>query len=266
MILLSFDTEEFDVPREHGVDFSLEEGMRVSVEGTRRILDCLKANGVKATFFCTANFATNAPDTMRRIMDEGHEVACHGVDHWRPEASDVERSKQIIERLTGRAVAGYRQPRMFPVNDSDIERAGYKYNSSLNPAFIPGRYMHLSAPRTWFMRGGVMQIPASVTPWLRFPLFWLSLHNLPERLYHSMVRRVLRHDGYFVTYFHPWEFYELGEHPEFRMPFIIRNHSGMEMAARLDRLIKMLRNDGQPFVTYSEFVNIKSAQGQPQSN
>ena len=25
MILLSFDTEEFDVPREHGVDFSLEE-------------------------------------------------------------------------------------------------------------------------------------------------------------------------------------------------------------------------------------------------
>lgn len=26
-ILLSFDTEEFDVPREHGVNFSLEEGM-----------------------------------------------------------------------------------------------------------------------------------------------------------------------------------------------------------------------------------------------
>ena len=39
MILLSFDTEEFDVPREHGVDFSLEEGMKVSIEGTNRILD-----------------------------------------------------------------------------------------------------------------------------------------------------------------------------------------------------------------------------------
>ena len=34
MILLSFDTEEFDVPREHGVDFSLEEGMKVSIEGS----------------------------------------------------------------------------------------------------------------------------------------------------------------------------------------------------------------------------------------
>ena len=28
MILLSFDTEEFDVPREHGVDFTLEDGMK----------------------------------------------------------------------------------------------------------------------------------------------------------------------------------------------------------------------------------------------
>lgn len=47
MILLSFDTEEFDVPREHGVDFPLDEAMKVSVYGTNRILDCLKKNGVK---------------------------------------------------------------------------------------------------------------------------------------------------------------------------------------------------------------------------
>ena len=77
MILLSFDTEEFDVPREHGVDFPLDEAMKVSVYGTNRILDCLKKNGVKATFFCTSNFAENAPEVMRRIMDEGHEVAAH---------------------------------------------------------------------------------------------------------------------------------------------------------------------------------------------
>lgn len=260
MILLSFDTEEFDVPREHGVDFTLEEGMRVSVEGTNRILDCLKANGVKATFFCTANFATAAPEVMRRIISEGHEVACHGCDHWQPKPTDVEQSKTIIEKLTGRTCHGYRQPRMFPVSDSEIERMGYSYNSSLNPAFIPGRYMHLNAPRTWFMQGGVMQIPASVTPLLRFPLFWLALHNLPESIYHALVRRVLRHDGYFVTYFHPWEFYDLREHPEFKMPFIIKNHSGRQMVERLDRLVKMLKAEGQPFITYNEFVNIKKAQ------
>lgn len=254
MILLSFDTEEFDVPREHGVDFSLEEGMKVSIVGTNRILDCLKDNGVKATFFCTANFVRLAPEVMRRIIDEGHEVACHGVDHWQPKATDVEESKNTIESLLGIEVKGYRQPRMFSVSDSEIERMGYTYNSSLNPAFIPGRYMHLTAPRTWFMRSGVMQIPASVTPLLRFPLFWLSLHNLPQWLYHMMVRRVVAHDGYFVTYFHPWEFYELKEHPEYRMPFIIKNHSGLDMKARLDRLIKMLKAKGHRFATFTEFV------------
>ena len=255
MILLSFDTEEFDVPREHGVDYdTLKEGMEVSVTGTNRILDLLKSNGVKATFFCTGNFATHAPQTMQRIIDEGHEVACHGVDHWNPKPTDFRESKQIVEGVIGKAVNGYRQPRMFPVSDEEIAGAGYKYNSSLNPAFIPGRYMHLTAPRTWFMKGGVMQIPASVTPWVRFPLFWLSLHNLPLSMYEWLVRRTLNHDGYFVTYFHPWEFYDLKEHPELKMPFIIKNHSGMEHVQRLDHVIKMLKSRGKEFVTFSTFV------------
>ena len=258
MILLSFDTEEYDVPREHGVDFTLAQAMEVSIVGTNRILDCLKVNNVKATFFCTGNFAQNAPEVMKRIVDEGHEVACHGVDHWQPRETDFAESKRIVEEVTGRQVYGYRQPRMFPVVESEIKRVGYRYNSSLNPAFIPGRYMHLTAPRTWFVKDGVLQIPASVTPWIRFPLFWLALHNLPQWLYHWMVRRVLRHDGYFVTYFHPWEFYDLKQHPEFKMPFIIRNHSGREMVERLDRLIKMLKTKNHQFLTYNEFVNLKT--------
>ena len=79
-ILLSFDTEEFDVPREHGVDITLGEAMKISVAGTTRILDTLRGRGVKATFFCTSNFVENAPDVMRRIIDEGHELAAHGCD------------------------------------------------------------------------------------------------------------------------------------------------------------------------------------------
>lgn len=62
MILLSFDIEEFDAPLEHGVELPFEEQMRTSVEGTRKILACLARHRVKATFFCTANFAF-----MRRI-------------------------------------------------------------------------------------------------------------------------------------------------------------------------------------------------------
>ena len=255
--LLSFDIEEFDVPREHGVEISLADGMKVSREGTLRILDCLKENGVKATFFCTGNFAKNAPDIIQRFVAEGHEVACHGVDHFQPKASDVEESKRIVDSVSGTDAKGYRQPRMFPVSDESIRKAGYRYNSSLNPAFIPGRYMHLSAPRTVFVKDGVVQVPASVTPWLRFPLFWLSLHNLPQSLYNALVTRTMRHDGYFTTYFHPWEFTELNDHPEYKIPYIIRRNSGMKMAQRLDCLIKHLKAKGAQFVTYSQFLDIK---------
>lgn len=255
-VLLSFDTEEFDVPREHGVDFPLDKGMDVSVEGTVRILEVLRKNQVKATFFCTGNFATLAPEVIHQIMEEGHEIACHGVDHWQPQATDVFKSKEMVERVSGTICKGYRQPRMFPVNDSDIKKAGYLYNSSLNPAFIPGRYMHLTTPRTYFEKEGVLQIPASVTPTFRFPLFWLSLHNLPEDLYYRLAKRVLKHDGYFVTYFHPWEFYDLKEHPEFKMPIYIKKNSGTALQKRLDSLIKHLKSDRSDFVTFSEFMDL----------
>ncbi|MBQ9641788.1 MAG: polysaccharide deacetylase family protein [Bacteroidaceae bacterium] len=255
MVLLSFDTEEFDVPREHGVDYdTLKEGMEVSACGTERILDVLKEEGVHATFFCTTNFATHAPQLMARIVNEGHEVAAHGQDHWHPKPEDVIYSKQKLEALTGQPVRGYRQPRMFPVSDEEIERQGYLYNSSLNPAFIPGRYMHLTESRTPFMRGSVLQIPASVTPWFRFPLFWLAMHNLPMWLYKGWCSWTHRHDGQFVTYFHPWEFYPLGEHPELKMPFIIRNHAGDGMVERLHQLIQMFKHEQAEFVTFTTFT------------
>lgn len=256
MILLSFDTEEFDVPLEHQVDLPLEEQMRISIEGTHKILDCLKHNQVKATFFCTANFAIHAPEVIKRILAEGHEVASHGYYHQSFEVGDLKKSKDKLEEITGVSIRGYRQARMMPVPEDEIYKAGYEYNSSLNPTFIPGRYMHLSMPRTYFMKEGVLQIPASVTPWLRFPLFWLAYHNLPAALYRWLSARTLKHDGYFVTYFHPWEFYPLNKHPELKLPFIIRNHSGEGMEQRLNDFIRYFKKREKAFITFAAFTDI----------
>ena len=254
-ILLSFDIEEFDVPREHGVELSMEEQVRISVAGSHALLDVLKKNQVRATLFCTANFAQHAPEIIQRILSEGHELASHGYYHWTFEPADLKKSKDALEALAGVRVRGYRQARMMPVPEAEIYKAGYSYNTSLNPTFIPGRYMHLGASRTYFMKEGVLQIPASVTPIIRFPLFWLSCHNLPFGLYRWLCRRTLRHDGYLVTYFHPWEFYELNDHPELNLPFIVRNNSGRAMVDRLDRWISYFKQEGAEFITYSEFTD-----------
>ena len=255
MVLLSFDTEEFDLPRESGVDISIHESMKVSETGTNIVLDVLKSENVKATFFCTSTFAERAPKTMHRIIDEGHEVASHGCDHWKPKESDVEKSKQILQKLTNLDIYGYRQPRMFPVSDEEIERQGYTYNSSLHPAFIPGRYMHLNCPRKPFMKGNVLQIPASVTPFFRFPVFWLACHNYPWWLYKLLCMWTFRRDELFVIYFHPWEFIQLNKHREWRIPWIIKHNAGEVMISRLSKLIEMFKDESAEFGTYTEFTN-----------
>lgn len=257
-VLLSFDIEEYDVPREYGVEWDpIGQGMEVSRYGTVRILDCLKECGVRGTFFCTTNFAQHAPDIIERIVREGHEVASHGCDHSDPQPEHVIVSKRLLEAQTGQPVYGYREPRMFPVDIQELKRQGYEYNASLNPAFIPGRYMHLDMPRTWFYEDSLLQIPASVSPCFRIPLFWLALHNFPLGVYRHLVRRTLRYDGYFNTYFHPWEFYPLGEHPEWKMPYIIRHNAGDPMYERLKAVISDLRSHGAEFVTYHEFAQTK---------
>ena len=256
-ILLSFDVEEFDLPREHGEEISLEEGLKVSAKGLKRILEVLNKTGVKATFFCTRNFAEGRPGLIREIVKGGHEVACHGVDHFKPVASDVEKSKKIVEKVAGVKVCGYRQPRMQKIDYKELKRCGYKYDSSVNPAFIPGRYNNLKVPRKPFMEGGVLEIPVSVATFMRVPMFWLALHLFPKKVYYGLAKMCVRRDGYFATYFHPWEFADLAEFSV--VPGYIKKNSGTKLAERLHGLIDSLKKSECEFVTYGEYGEVVKA-------
>lgn len=248
MVLLSFDIEEFDLPKEHGADISLEESIRVSIEGTKTILEILREEGVKATFFCTTNFAERAPEIIHQIVADGHELASHGCNHWNLSEEDILRSKQILQQLSGVEVLGYRQPRMADISYESLKKAGYKYDSSLHPTFIPGRYNHWELPRKPFLKHGILEIPTSVTPWLRIPLFWLAFHNYPFWLYKTFCKWTYKYDGNFVIYFHPWEFMELKNHPEWRVPWMIKHGAGKNMEERLRAFIHLFdKNEFQVF-------------------
>lgn len=66
-ILLSFDIEEFEMPREYGDPIPFDMQMEVSRQGTTKILDLLLKHGIKATFYTTANFATHAKDIVKEL-------------------------------------------------------------------------------------------------------------------------------------------------------------------------------------------------------
>ncbi len=66
---------------------------------TSRILDTLKENDVKATFFITAHYANSQPDLVKRMIDEGHIIGNHTVNHYSmPDLTD-EKIKSEIQDL-----------------------------------------------------------------------------------------------------------------------------------------------------------------------
>lgn len=249
-VLLSFDVEEFDLPREHGAEIMVERGAKVSAAGLKKVLRLLKRYGVKATFFVTGNFAEQQPELVQEIVADGHEVGCHGVNHFEPQKTDMVRSKKIVERVAGVKVYGYRQPRMFEVDYRELKRCGYKYDSSVNPALVPGRYNHMNEPRKPYLEQGIIEVPVSVASGLRVPLFWLALHLFPLSIYVRLVRMSMRETGYFATYFHPWEFADLSK--EKAVPLYIKFNSGDALVRRLEKVIEALKDCD--FITYEEFI------------
>ncbi len=254
-VLLSFDVEEFDLPREHGEEISLEDGVMVSKSGLLKVLNILEQQEVKATFFCTANFAEMEPEIIKRIADSGHEIAGHGVDHFSPKPTDVELSKKKIEKVLGKKIKGYRQPRMQAIKYSEMKRLGYVYDSSVNPAFIPGRYNHLNIPRKPYLKNGIIEIPTSVATIFRVPLFWLALHFFPQWFYYLLVKMSIKKTGYFATYFHPWEFADLSEFS--CVPNYIKHNSGDKLEKRLENLISKLKKSDCEFLSYSDYAKIR---------
>lgn len=68
---------------------------------TEKILEILKQNDVKATFFITGHYLNTASDTVKKMIDEGHIVGNHTSDHiCMPESSNEEIKNDVMELHT----------------------------------------------------------------------------------------------------------------------------------------------------------------------
>ena len=253
-LLFTVDVEEFDTALEYGHDLSLTEQIAVSTRGLRLLADRFTATDARVTLFTTANYALHEPALMRQLA-QTHEVASHGYFHTTFEPADLITSKTTLEDLLGQPVTGFRRARMGYVDPNDVAGAGYAYNSSLHPTYIPGRYNHWGASRHPFREAGVWQIPASVTPRLRLPLFWLSLKNFPFALYKQLCLQTLRTDGFLNLYVHPWEFTDLDAYEQ--IPAYVRRHSRDELLDRVEALLRFLKPHAE-CRTMGEFTNTLS--------
>jgi len=186
-----------------------------------RILHMLDDSGARATFFTLGWIGERYPQLVRRIVDNGHELASHGFAHKRaseqsPEAffSDIQLAKIVLEDICGVEVRGYRAP-SFSIGEANvwafecIERAGYRYSSSIYP-IRHDHYGMPDAPRfAHDVREGLLEIP--VTTMRLFGRNWPAggggyFRFLPYAMSRWLLRRVNHVDQQpAIFYFHPWE-------------------------------------------------------------
>jgi polysaccharide deacetylase family protein (PEP-CTERM system associated) len=186
-----------------------------------RILAMLDDYGARATFFTLGWIAERYPKVVQSIVKNGHELASHGFAHQRasaqsPEAffSDIQLAKIVLEDLTGVEVRGYRAPSFSIGPDNEwafecIERAGYRYSSSVYPI----QHDHYGAPDsprfTHDVHNGLLEVP--VTTMRMFGRNWPAggggyFRLMPYSMSRWLLRRVNRVDQQpVIFYFHPWE-------------------------------------------------------------
>ncbi len=236
-IILTFDIEDwFQVENLRPViarsDWPFYQ-LRVE-EHTYRVLDLLdsifvmyRSAGVhpkiKATFFVLGWIAERLPGLVREIHQRGHEVASHGFDHilnldfaLDVVRQDLDRSKKLLEDISGSSVVGYRSPNFSVSNQilEEIQRNGYLYDSSYNSFAVHGRYGKIN---------GLTDIPGSISKIDQNHMYELLISNLllgkkvlpwggggyfrimPFTLFWLGVKKILRDQGSYLFYMHPWE-------------------------------------------------------------
>jgi polysaccharide deacetylase family protein (PEP-CTERM system associated) len=205
-------------------------GASVVRGGTERILELLRRFGCHATFFVLGQVVREHPDLVRRMVTEGHELGCHGMDHeplWNLDAGSFRRELQefrvAVEQALGHfPVTGFRAP-TFSLDASTawaldvLREEGYAYDSSIFPARVRmygvrGAPVGIYRPaRDDLARhdpaGALVEFPVAVSEWgpFRLPVGGgFYLRALPFGLFRFSLDRILRHRP-FALYLHPRE-------------------------------------------------------------
>jgi peptidoglycan/xylan/chitin deacetylase (PgdA/CDA1 family) len=251
-ILLSFDVEEFDMPLEYGFKITADEQMRIGKLGLDKLMPILSDAAIQSTLFTTANFANHYPDLIKQLSEQ-HEIASHTFYHSSFTTEHLTTSRNRLSEIIQKDVIGLRMPRMKQVLVGDILHAGYTYDASIHPTWLPGRYNNFHLPTTLYNEGGLNRVPASVSSFFRIPLFWLSFKNFPYSLYLALAIHSLKKNGFLSLYFHPWEFVDISN---FGLPNYTIKGCQSSLFQKLNQLVIDLKKQGE-FISYKDFVQNK---------
>ncbi|MCB1753332.1 MAG: DUF3473 domain-containing protein [Gammaproteobacteria bacterium] len=187
-----------------------------------RILQLFADKRIKATFFTLGWMAQRYPQMVKRVVEEGHELASHGWEHIRvvnqtPSQfhDDVTKTKALLEDISGQPIRGYRAA-SYSIGTENLwahqvlAETGHEYSSSIVP-IRHDLYGIPDAPRFAFRtaEGALLEVPITTVRLGGRNLScggggWFRL--FPYMFSRWAMERVNQLDAEpMVFYFHPWE-------------------------------------------------------------
>ena len=238
------------------------------VEPTHKVLALLDAFEIQATFFVLGEVAEYYPRLVKQIHARGHEIACHGLEHFdlfllsrERFVSGLREAKRRLEDLTGEPVLGYRAPNLIiePWVIDVLEELGFEYDSSVCPSrSLFGKYEGLAhAPLNPYRlshgsltRPGtrnIVELPIPTFPVLKLPAATGIATRVFGKWWTQVALNAALRTGVASYYFHP---YELAPVPDllkrtWRMRVFMRR-TGAWMESCLRQLLAGL---GATFIT-----------------
>lgn len=249
------------------------------LDGLDTAVSIMDKKGIKGSFFVVGEIAQALADTLRKMDQAGHEIACHGYQHLRPvtfkkdEFKDqLVKAKAILERILGHGVMGYRAA-SFGIDDAHldaVEEAGFAYDSSKLKPQKSAKYGVLNLR-------GFEEISPCIFRRNQFTEFEVStqkigsmsmllgggyIRMLPWFFMKQMHKRYLKTGQLYVMYIHP---IDLSSKPMPKVEGIsvdryLRTHIGRRhMVERFKKVIYLLQNYGYEFVTFEQLSRMSGA-------
>ena len=199
----------------------------------RHLLDLFSQKNVHTTCFFLGWIAERFPHLVKEAASQGHEIGSHGYAHrlvhtMTPKQfyTDVMRSRQLLEDITGNAILGHRAAG-FSLNEKapwffdTLMEAGYCYDASLFPAKRAHGGVRNGHRRPYLIRRGnseIVELPMTVAEVLGKPMCFFGggyLRLFPYSLIRKMAHGVLAEGRPLIFYVHPREIDP--EQPRMRM-------------------------------------------------
>lgn len=231
-------------------------------ESVKPILDLLKKNRARATFFVLSEVAEKYPELIKEIFQAGHEIASHGCSHKKlTDLSEKEfeeeiiHSKKILKEIIGKNPVGFRAP-YFSLNDKTkwalkvLERQGFKYDSSIFPMKTPLYGVSCAPMEPYKISKKILEIPVAIFKFgpTKIPMAGgIYFRFLPNCMFLLFVKLVSK-KRIPVLFFHPYDLYDIGSK--------IKSDSWIKNKLRLFGTKKSFKNFEKLFKKFN-FISIE---------